>query len=122
MFAHLVQARLGAAARIATTAILALLLLVAGWTPARVLPTLAVAGAAQATGTLAHQDAATIAWGARATAIEAGTPDGSLDATAPAHQRQANAPCAAIETSQRPVSRGTRQASRHRPRAPPTTV
>ncbi len=122
MFANLVQARLGAAARIATTAILALLLLVAGWTPTRVLPTLAAAGAAQASGTLTQQDASATAWGTRATAIEAGTPDGSLDASTPAHQRLAITGTLAQATSRRPARAGVRLQASFRPRAPPTTV
>lgn len=121
MFAHLVQARLGAAARIATTAFLALLLLVAGWTPARVLPTLQAAGA-HASGTLAHQDSSAVAWGSRATAIEAGTPDGSLDASAPDPQRRAFAGTTATATSRQPARAGARLLARYRPRAPPTTV
>lgn len=122
MSAHLVQARLGAAARIATTAILALLLLVAGWTPARVLPALTASHAAQAAGALAGSDAARLAEGLRTANAATQVQDQTSDAGLPT--RRSTLPAFASATgSGRPLpARAGHSRACHQPRAPPTTA
>ena len=122
MIASLFQTHLGAAARIATTAILALLLLVVGQLPARVLPTLVAAGTAQAGNSFAQLEAADAALGLRPAANEAGSPEASLDADPPGRQRAAIAQTAGEASRHALASAASRPAARFRPRAPPTTV
>jgi hypothetical protein len=116
--AHL-QARAGAAARIATTAVLALLLLLAGWTPARVLPVWEAVGAAQASGPVAGDASPEGAWRTRATAIEAGTPSGQLDAAAAGATRLVLSGAASPRLGLHVASARAVPAPRFRPRAPP---
>lgn len=122
MFAPFVEARLGAAARLATTAILALLLLVAGFTPARALPTLAAAGLSQAGGGFVQLGTADHAWGLRPTTHDAGAPQASFDAAAPGHHGIALAAGRGLASPGHAPAAASRPRARFRPRAPPTTV